>query len=97
LHPELFGNKAVAIHPAPATRAPDALPQELRDRAGKTLSGLAAGAASDKDVRALLDQARRSFGEQAAAGRTRLNDEWGAVQKRLEGMPPMPPARGRKR
>ena len=98
LHPELFEKKAGAIHPVPATRVPDALPEKLRGRAEKTLSGLAGGGAAGKDLRVLLDQAKRSFGEQAAAGRTRLHEEWRAVQESLEAMPAVrPPARKRKR
>ena len=97
LHPELFGKRAGAIHPLPALRVPDALPQKLRGRAEKTLSGLADGGTADKDLRALLDQAKRSFGEQAAAGRSRFEEQWRAVQKNLEAMPAVrPPARKRK-
>src|SRR5262249_25362894 len=48
LHPELFGRKAGAVHPAPAPRVPDALPEKLRGRAEKTLSSLAGGGAADK-------------------------------------------------
>jgi hypothetical protein len=77
---------------------PDALPEKLRGGAEKTLSGLAAGGAAGKDLRVLLDQAKRSFGEQAAAGRTRLHREWRAVQESLEAMPAVrPPARKRRR
>ena len=98
LHPELFEKKAGAIHPVPATRVPDALPEKLRGRAEKMLSGLAGGGAAGKDLRVLLDQAKRSFGEQAAAGRTRLHEEWRAVQESLEAMPAMrPPAPKRRR
>ena len=39
LHPELFGKKAGAVHPAPAPRIPDALPEKLRGQTEKTLSG----------------------------------------------------------
>src|SRR5215813_687311 len=59
LHPELFGKKARAIHPVPAPRMPDAVPEKLRGRAAKTLSGLAAGGAAGKDLRALLNEAKR--------------------------------------
>jgi hypothetical protein len=98
LHPEVFGKRAGAIHRAPATPVPDALPEKLRGRARKTLSGLAGGGAAGKDLRVLLDQAKRSFGRQAAAGRTRLHKEWRAVQESLEAMPAVrPPARKRKR
>ena len=46
----------------------------------------------------LLDQAKRSFGQQAAAGRTRLHKEWRAVQESLEAMPAVrPPTRKRRR
>lgn len=98
LHPELFGKKAGAIHPVPAMRLPGALPEKLRGRAGKTLSDLAGGGAAGKDLRGLLDQAKRSFGEQVAAGRTRLHEQWRAVQESLEAMPAVrPPTRKRRR
>jgi hypothetical protein len=98
LHPELFGKKAGAIHPVPAPRVPDALPETLRGRAEKTLSGLAGGGAAGKDLRVLLDQAKQSFGEQAAAGRSRFEEQWRAVQESLEAMPAVrPPARKRRR
>lgn len=87
LHPELFEKKAGAIHPAPDARVPDALPEKLRDRTAKTLSGLTGNAAASKDMRVLLDQAKRSFGEQAAAGRTRLHEDWRVVRESLEAMP----------
>ena len=98
LHPELFGKRAGAIHPVPATEVPDALPEKLRGRAKKTLSGLAGGREAGKDLRGLLDQARRSFGQEAKAGRTRLHKEWRAVQESLEAMPAVrPPTRKRRR
>jgi hypothetical protein len=98
LHPEVFGKRAGAIHPVPATEVPDALPEKLRGRARKTLSGLAGGGAAGKDLRVILDQAKRSFGQQAAAGRTRLHKEWRAVQESLEAMPEVrPPTRKRRR
>ncbi|MGI8852116.1 MAG: hypothetical protein ACR2GC_02220 [Methyloceanibacter sp.] len=97
-HPELFGKKAGGIHPVPAPRVPDALPEKLRGRAEKTLSGLADGGVAGKDLRVLLDQAKRSFGEQAAAGRSRFEEQWRAVQESLEAMPAVrPPAPKRKR
>jgi hypothetical protein len=89
LHPELFGKKAGAIHPLPAVRVPDAVPQKLRERAAKTLSDVAGGRALGKDVRVVLGQVKRLFGEQAAAGRTRLHDGWQEVQERLKAMPAM--------
>jgi hypothetical protein len=98
LHPELFGKKAGSMHPTPVTRMPGGLPEKLRDRAEKTLSSLVGGGAAGKDLRVLVDQARRSFGEQAAAGRARLHEEWRAVQAALNAMPPLsPPGRKRKR
>jgi len=86
LHPELFGKKAGAVHPAPAPRIPDALPEKLRAQAEKTLSGLANGGAAGKDLRVLLDQAKRSFGEEAAAGRSRFEKQWREAQESLEAM-----------
>src|SRR4030095_16326502 len=53
LHPELFGKRAGAIHRGPATEVPDALPEKLRGRARKTLSGLAGGREVGKDLRGL--------------------------------------------
>ena len=89
LHPELYGKKADAVHATPAPRVPAALSEALRDRAQKTLSGLAGGRTSASDARTALQQVRRSFGDQAAKGRTRLHDEWRALQKQLEAMPAM--------
>jgi hypothetical protein len=87
LHPELFGKKAGAIHPAPTIRMPDALPEDLRDRAQKLLSDLhAAGSEGSKDLRGRLGQAKRLFGERADAGRSRLQEQWRAVQKTVGGM-----------
>jgi hypothetical protein len=97
LHPELFGNKAAAIHPVPATRLPETLPQKLHSRAEKILSGLAAGRAAGKELRVLLDQAKRSFGEQATAGRTRLHEDWRALQQSLEAMPAVRPTSPKRR
>ena len=87
LHPELFEKKASAIHPAPAARLPDALPERVRGRAEKTLSDLASGRAAGKDLRVLLDEAKRSFVQQAASGRTRLHDGWRGVQEQLDALP----------
>ena len=79
-------------------QVPDALSEKLRGRVGKALSGLAGGAEAGNELRALLDQARRSFAEQAAAGRARLNEERGAMQKSLDAMPALRrPARKRSR
>ena len=98
LHPELFGKKARSIHPVPAPRVPDAIPEKLRGRAEKTLSVLTGGGGAGKDLRALLGQAKRSFSEQAAAERSRFDQQWRAVQESLEAMPAVrPPAPKRKR
>jgi hypothetical protein len=96
LHPELFGKKAGAVHPARVPRIPDALPEKLRGQAEKALSGLATGAAAGKDLRTVLNQARRSFGGDAAAGRLRFEKQWREVEKALEAMNgPHPAARKR--
>ena len=92
--------KVRAIHPVSALRIPDALPEKLRGRAKKTLSGLTVGGAADKDLRELLDQAKRAFGEQALAGRSRFEEQWRAVQESLQEMPavrPSAPKRKRRR
>ena len=87
LHPELFGKKAAAIHPARTIRMPDALPEDLRDRAEKLLSDRhAAGSEGSRDLRAPLGQVKRLFGERADAGRSRLQEQWRAVQKTVGGM-----------
>ena len=92
LHPELFGKKAVAIHPAPAIRVPDALPEDLRDRAGKLLSDLqAAGVEGSRDLRGRLGETKRLFGKRAEAGRSRLQEQWRAVQETLGRMRAMQP------
>ena len=100
LHPELFGKNAGPIHPVPATRVPDAVPDKLRGRVEKTLAGMAAGGAAGKDLRMLIDQAKRSFGERAEAGRSRLQQDWRTLQDGLEAMrefrtPDMEPVPGR--
>ena len=97
LHPELFGKKAGPIHPAPATRVPDAVPDKLRRRVEKTLAGLAAGSAAGKDLRTVIDQAKRSFGERAETGRSRLQQDWRTLQDGLEAMREMGPRKGRRR
>ena len=87
LHPELFGKKAGAIHPVRTIRMPDALPEDLRDEARKLLSDLqTAGAEGTKDLRGRLGQAKRVFGKRAEAGRSRLQEQWRAVQKTVGGM-----------
>ena len=97
LHPELFGKNAGPIHPVPATRVPDAVPDKLRGRVEKTLAGMAAGGAAGKDLRMLIDQAKRSFGERAEAGRSRLQQDWRTLQDGLEAMREMGPRKGRRR
>jgi hypothetical protein len=87
LHPELFDKKAGPLHPLPPTLMPDALPEALRARSAKLLSELAGGAEAGKDVRVLLEQAKRTFGEESAAGRERLHEAWGAAQKSLDALP----------
>jgi hypothetical protein len=88
LHPELYGKKAGAVHPVPPPRAPDALPEKLRGQTEKILSDLANGGAAGKDLRALLDQAKRSFGDEAAAGRSRFEKQWRTVEDSLKALQP---------
>lgn len=84
LHPELFGKKAVAIHPGPTARLAEVLPEELRDRAERLVSDLdATDAAEVKDLSGRLEEGRRWLQEQAEAGRARLEERLRAV----EGMP----------
>ena len=97
LHPELFGKKGGAIHPVQAPRVPDALPEKLRGQAEKALSGLANGGAAGKDLRDLLAHAKRSFGDEAATGRSVFEKQWRAVQENLEALLRRPAAKKRKR
>jgi len=97
LHPELFGKKARAIHPVSAARVPEALPEKLRGRAEKTLSGLAGVGTASKELRVLLDEAKRSFGKQAADGRSRFEEQWRAVQENLNAMPALRPPRSKRK
>ena len=97
LHPELFGKRAGPIHPVPAIRVPDAVPGRLGRRVEKTLAGMVAGGAAGKDLRMLIDQAKRSFSERAEAGRSRLQQDWRTLQDDLEAMREMGPRKGRRR
>ena len=75
---------------------PGMFPAAVRSRVEKTMSaGRPQG--TDREVHALLRQARRSFDEQVASGRARLSEEWNAVQKGLAAMPPLQPPHKRKR
>ena len=58
---------------------------------------MAAGGAAGKDQRMLIDQAKRSFGERAEAGRSRLQQDWRTLQDGLEAMREMGPRKGRRR
>jgi hypothetical protein len=92
LHPELFGRKAGAIHSARAIRLPDALPEDLRDQARKLVSDLqAAGAEGTRDLSGRLGQAKRLFGKRAEVGRSRLQEQWRAIEETLKGMRSMQP------
>jgi hypothetical protein len=86
LHPEVFGKKAGAIHPPPTIRVPKGMPEKLLRATEKTLSELAGGDAAGKELRALINQAKRSFGDQVVAGRTRLHQEWRDVQESLKAI-----------
>jgi hypothetical protein len=86
LHPEAFGARAAAVHAAPALRAPNGLPAALQ---APTAKALASDTKDGKSLRTLLQQARRSLGDETAKGRARLNDEWRALEKQLEAMPKM--------
>ena len=82
LHPELFGKKAGGHPSRTGLRAyPTHCRRSCAIRAEKTLSGLANGGAAGKDLRDLLVQAKRSFGDEAVAGRSRFEKQWRAVQK----------------
>ena len=96
LHPELFGKQADGVHALRAARMPGMFPDTVRSRVEKTLSA-ARPQGTDREVDALLRQARRSFDEQVASGRARLSEEWNAVRKGLAAMPPLQPPHKRKR
>ncbi len=96
LHPELFGRKASASHPAPAVRTPDGLPRDLRRDVASGLS--AAGRdATVRDVRKLLTQARKNFDADTARQRTRFDAEWAAVQEAIAAVATAAPSRSRGR
>jgi hypothetical protein len=96
LHPELFGRRAGAIHPAAPVRVPAALNENLRGRAQKLLSDLQTGGPEGtKDLDKRLAEAKRTFGDRASAGRSRMHEQWSAVQETLKGM--RAPASSRRR
>ncbi len=111
LHPELFGKKAVGIHPAPDPRFSEVVPDELREWAGglagdaneasagliKKLATarrlLQKKAESDRShfegqARKRVEAARRRLQNSAPTGRAQLDDQWRALERRLEAMRP---------
>jgi hypothetical protein len=111
LHPELFGRKAVGIHPAPDARFSEVVPDELREWAGglaEDVNGAHAGvtkklatarrllqkkAESDRShfegqANKHVEAARRRLQSSAPTGRTQLEDQWRAIERRLEAMRP---------
>jgi hypothetical protein len=93
LHPEVFGKKASAIHPAPSMRVPGGLPQKIRGPIEKALSGATSKGGSSRDLQSLLDQTKQAFAKQATEGRTRLYEEWRSVLESLKAVSPAIPAR----
>jgi hypothetical protein len=85
LHPELFGKKAVGIHPAPATRFDEVVPDGLREWAADLSADLATPAAK---VTGKLNAARRLLHKTMAFDRSRIDRRAGAVP----GMPPPKPS-----
>ncbi|WP_135455811.1 hypothetical protein [Mycobacterium sp. DL99] len=82
LHPELFGPKAVALHPAPPARVAQVVPPELSDWAERLPADL--GAAPGQKLIGYLSRARRVLGATWAADRRR-------AEKRLGAVPELPP------
>jgi hypothetical protein len=74
LHPELFGAKAVGLHPAPPVRWAEVVPEELREWAdglGDDLDRAGAGSARS------LDKARRLLRDRAEASRVQFEERGG--------------------
>ncbi|MGZ4513097.1 MAG: hypothetical protein ACXVX4_17590, partial [Mycobacterium sp.] len=111
LHPELFGKKAVGLHPAPDTRFSEVVPDELREWAGglPTDANEAAGGlikklatarrllqkAADSDrshfegqARKHVEAAKRRLQNSGPTGRAQLDDQWRALERRLEALRP---------
>jgi hypothetical protein len=99
LHPELFGKKAVGLHPAPDARFAEVVPSELREWAGglPTELGTAGAGLTRKLARAgrlLRDRAQANrvhfeqrTGEQVEAATRRLQDgaaQLSELEQRLE-------------
>lgn len=71
LHPELFGKKAVGLHPAPAARWGDVVPDQLREWAGGLQTELdRAGAGLTRKV----DRARRLLRDSSESDRYRFEE-----------------------
>lgn len=82
LHPELFGRKAVALHPAPPARVAEVVPPELSDWAGRLPADL--GQVSGQKLIGYVSRARRVLRAAWAADRKR-------AEKRLGAIPQLPP------
>jgi hypothetical protein len=89
LHPELFGRKAVALHPATDTRFTEVVPDELRDWAGDLPSAVDRGGAG---LTKKLATARRILKDRADANRLHFEAEAGkhveAARRRLQSSAP---------
>ncbi|WP_454790753.1 hypothetical protein [Mycolicibacterium lutetiense] len=82
LHPELFGPKAAALHPAPPARVAEVVPPELSDWAARLPADL--GPVPGKKLIGYLTKVRRVLRAAWAADRRR-------AEKRLGAIPQLPP------
>lgn len=109
LHPELFGKKAVGMHPAPDARFIEVVPDELRDWAGSLPTAVDRGGAGlakklataqrvlkdradanrshfEGEAAKHVEVARRQLQSSAPTGPAQLDDQWRALERRLEAM-----------
>jgi len=88
LHPELFGTKAIGLHPAPPDRLTGVVPEELREWVDGLPADLDRAGAG---VPRKLEKGRRLLRDRAEAGRARFEEREGrhaeAARRRLREHP----------
>ena len=111
LHPELFGKKAVGIHPDPDPRFTEVVHDELREWAGGLQTAVDRGGAGltkklaaarrlladraesnrshfEGEAAKHVEAARRRLPGSAPTGRAQLDDQWRALERRLQALRP---------
>ena len=87
LHPELFGKKAGAVHPAPAPACPTRCRRSCAVRPRKRYPVWPMAVRPARICACSSTRPNGRSAKQAAAARSRFEKQWRAVEKDLEAMP----------